>query len=145
MLENQLWYICQIPLTNQREPTTDTQDDTDESQEHDAKWKKPLTKNYFLNYPIYITFWKKTKKTKQNNRDQNTSVVVWSGAQKGEVTREEQEGIFRGGGTVLYPDRDHGLCDCSHLSKLIELYRLKGWILLNVNYPLRRLTCKIGR
>lgn len=66
------------------------------------------------------------KKKKQNNRDQKTSVVVWSGAQKGEVTRKEQEGIFRGGGTVLYPDRDYGLCDCSHLSKLIELCRLKG-------------------
>lgn len=50
-----------IPHTSPKEPTTYTQQYAGESQKHHAKSKKPLTKNYLLNYPIYITLWGKKK------------------------------------------------------------------------------------
>ena len=57
MLEKQLWFICRMPFTNQKEPTTDTQDDMDKSKS--ICWVKETINNkknqiVFLHYPVYI-------------------------------------------------------------------------------------------
>lgn len=88
-LEDALWSIHGKPLHNKRRTTADTRSNTDESQKHCAKWKKPLTKNYLLNY---LFIWHSGKK--QNNRDKNKWVIAWSGAQKGRLTRKEWKELF---------------------------------------------------
>lgn len=101
--EHHLWYIRGIPHTSPKEPTTYTQQYAGESQKHHAKSKKPLTKNYLLNYPIYITLWGKKK------RIIGIYISWWFSdlEPRKEVTRKEQEGIFRGGGPARYPDCGH--------------------------------------
>lgn len=63
-----LWRIyCAASMENYTESrqTTDAHDNRAESQKLCAKCKKPLTKKYLPNYPIYTTFWRKNKRDKK--------------------------------------------------------------------------------
>ena len=97
-------------------------------QNHHAKWKKPNSKVIHC----MITFiWNSKKKKKKEAKllRQNQWLLQ---AQVKELTAKGQH-CLQSDGNVLYLDCGD-IYTIIHLSKLIELYILNGWILLYVNY-----------